>query len=189
MFVDGHRIGIKDTTVSTTVPNANMARLMYYLNCVNSLVDFGIPQKYRDYQNYSKNTFDDGNSILIYAHLLSPEIFVIKNIMIPVKNLDKDNKFFEITDSHIAIAAAREFIIGGKKVHTMKIMAFKIEWLERNYSVPMQFFAKRMSAILNGTVESMRPRAKPLPPPQHIQRPQTAHIVIKEDDSSACLIC
>lgn len=120
-------IGIKETGHTVTVPDSPMACIMYYLNCINSLIDLEIPQNLRNYQNYNKISFDEENRILSLANLLNPTLFIMNGIMI--NNIDlcanKSNKFYDITNSRIVFAFSREFAISNRKVHTLKIMAFK----------------------------------------------------------------
>lgn len=161
MYAQQRQINIKNIGNTVYVPDNDMARLMYYLSCVNDLIDFGIPNKLTDYSNYNAITFDDENQILVLAVLLSPDEFVEKGIMIPVKNLGKSsNEFYRITDSKFAVAATRQFVIGGKKVNTLEVMAFEMRWLERYYTGPISNYHRRLEAIADGNVEKMRPRQK-----------------------------
>lgn len=155
-------LGIKITGQTAHVPNTPMATLMYYLGCIDSLVDFNIPSKLRDYDNYSQLTYEDENQVLCLAVLLSPDVFIEKSIMINEPRLcgNSQNKFYEITDTQTSVAATREFIIGGKRVRTMKLMAFKKTWIEENYIEPMNSYAKRIKAIAEGKPDKYKKQKK-----------------------------
>lgn len=157
-----HQLRIKATGRSCTVPDHPIARLMYYLHSVDSLVDFGIPSHLKEYENYGRTTFDQENTILCFAALLNPKIFIENKIMIHEPSLcgNSSNKFFEISDTTTSVAATREFVIGGRRVRTLNIMAFEISWLENNYIKPMKYYSRRLQAIENGTVDEMRPRSR-----------------------------
>lgn len=154
-------LGIKDIGRSVTVPDHPMAKLMYYLQSVDVLTDFGIPDHITSYNYYYNLSFDEENAVLGLAILLSPDLFVEKGIMINEPRLcfDSLNKFYEISDTRSAIAATQEFIIAGKTVHTLKIMAFEMPWVQNYYIDPIKAYSRRISAIANGTVENLRPRA------------------------------
>lgn len=161
MYARAREIGISEIGETVYVPNNDIAHLMYYLSCVNNLIDFGISNRLTDYANYKNIDFDDENQILKLAIILSPDEFVEKGVMIPVRYLgDSSNKFFRITDSQYALAATRQFVIGGKNVHTLKVMAFEMNWLEKHYSNPLMHYHKRINAIANGNVEKMNPKNK-----------------------------
>lgn len=155
-----HKINIEKTGVSCNVPDNDIARLMYYLNCIDSLIDFGIPANLKDYQNYYKLSFNSENSVICYAHLLDPKTFIRNNIMIidPSGKLcgNSNNSFFKITDSRFSFAATREFVVGGRNIRTLNIMAYKQVWLDRFYYNPMRHYSERLNAIYNRTIGRFR---------------------------------
>lgn len=153
-------IEIRQTGREVTIPNASMARLMYYLHSVNVITDFGIPNELTNYNNYNSLSFDQENQVLALAILLNPDVFIEKGIMINSSSLcgNYNNQFYEITDRRTAVAATRQFVIAGKTVHTLKIMAFEMCWMRNYFTDPISYYERRISAIANGTVESMRPR-------------------------------
>lgn len=144
------------------IPQNNIAHLMCYLSCVDYLIDFEIPAKLIDYNQYEKIDFDDENSILSFAVLLSPDLFISNKIMIPVTELKcGTNEFYQITEeikekNNVVI----QFNIGGKQVHADRIMLFKEKWMIDYYIFPMKNYSKRLKAIFRGDVEKMRPKPK-----------------------------
>ncbi|KAK8835751.1 hypothetical protein M9Y10_040570 [Tritrichomonas musculus] len=183
------QLGIKATGTTVSIPNAPMAKLMYYLNTVDSLTDFGIPSHLKDYSSYSNLSFDEENQVLCLAVLLSPDMFTEKGIMINDPRLcpDANNEFYEISDVRTAVAITQEFIIRGKKVHTLKIMAFKTAWIENNYFYPMMSYKNRLEAISEGNVEDLRPRPKQIeyrysPSPSTNQQPSSRRSIEEYND-------
>lgn len=179
MHGGGRSIKFEDVTTKAEVPNNDMAKLMYYLNCVNCLIDFDIPSKLRNYEKYRYLSYEEENEILCLAIILSPDEFVKRKVMVPVSKLDGglSNRFFKITDTKLAFHVTSEFFIGGRQVHTLEIMFFEIDWLERNYSDPIKNYSDRIYEIIHG---------KPKP------RPRTVHyirVVESSNDSDACVIC
>lgn len=188
-------IEIKQTGTKCTVPNSSMARLMYYLRSVDSLTDFGIPSELKNYDNYNRLSFDQENQVIALAFLLSPDLFVEKGIMINEPRLcgDCNNEFYEISDHRTAIAATREFVIAGKTVHTLSIMAFKMDWIRKNFVDPINYYDRRLRAIADGTVERMRPRQITYSPPSNRSTNNYSSYVssssYKKKKGKKCLIC
>lgn len=158
-----HCLHIQNCSRHIDFPFDPMARLMYYLNCVNSLIDFGIPSKLREYDSRFSISFDDENTVLKLSFLLKPSIFVQYGVMIndPSLCINSNNTIYKITDINCTFAVTKDFAIAGKQVHVSHVMAFKSIWKDKIYDEPMRLFTKRINAIRNGRVEEMRPKPKP----------------------------
>ena len=87
MLAQRHQIGIKETGSSCTVPNNNKAKLMYYLNCVASVLELDNPNLYRlkNYQNYQNLDQEDTDALLLIVTMLSPDELIGKVIIILIK--------------------------------------------------------------------------------------------------------
>ena len=48
------KIHIKENTKKTIVPDNDIARLMYYLNCVFTVLKYNGFSRYTDYKNYEE---------------------------------------------------------------------------------------------------------------------------------------
>ena len=48
----GNRMGIKAIGQRTSVPDNDLARLMYYLSCVDTVIQYHEIDRLTDYQNY-----------------------------------------------------------------------------------------------------------------------------------------
>lgn len=173
--IEGVSIGIQAKCVKVYVPQNPMGKLMYYLQTVNALIDFNVPYSLQNYKEYQSLSFDEENQVLALAVLLSPDIFIENGIMINEPRLCQNfpMQIYEISAMHSAIAITEEFVIGGKKVHTLMIMAYKNSWLERNYFNPIKVYSDRINAIADGTVERFRPKSvesKTTRPPPYVTR-------------------
>lgn len=47
-----NRVRIRDTSISANVPDNDVARLMYYLKCVFTVLECNSYSQYTDYNNY-----------------------------------------------------------------------------------------------------------------------------------------
>ena len=97
------------------VPKNPIANLMYYLNCVATVIDYHDPLL-TDYHNYDLLSGEELLAVYQLATLLNPQLFIQAGIFIVDQNLllDFSNQFYEITDETIGIHVNSEIIIGGK---------------------------------------------------------------------------
>jgi hypothetical protein len=135
---------IKDITVNTDVPKNATAQLLYYLNCVDTiikLVELNIDEVDNSFVRMVKNyknclpftmTNQEKQKILRIARKLSPNLFENK-IFFRTASLNGRNRFFEINSSEITVAATDEVFIGGMIKKIQKIMLYKSDWLQIHY--------------------------------------------------------
>ena len=125
---------------TVTVPDNDIARLMYYLSCVDTVIRHDQTDRLSDYENYYRLTKAEEDLLLQLVLLFNPKIFINAGIFIVDQSLlpyNMDNEFYQITDQRIGIHVNQEIIIGGKSVKVLKIMACNTEWLNRNYINPL----------------------------------------------------
>ena len=137
-------LGMKNTTVKmfggkANVPNNIMAKLMYYLHCVVTVIQYE-NSVLTDYQNYDELSGKELLAVYDVAKLLNPSLFINAGIFILDQRLlvDTDNQFYEITDETVGVHVNQEIMIGGRSVKVLKIMACNMLWLNRNYYRPIQ---------------------------------------------------
>jgi hypothetical protein len=134
-------LSIKETGFTVSVPQNATAKLLYYLNCINCIIqlvelDYNFVSWVNDYKNCQSwtKTNQEKQKILRVARGFTPSILENK-IFFKVTSLGDNSgyKFFEINSSEITVAASDEVFIGGlsKKIH--KIMLYKSSWLQTNY--------------------------------------------------------
>jgi len=137
-------LGMKNTTVKmfggkANVPNNTMAKLMYYLHCAVTVIQYE-NSVLTDYQNYDDLSGEELLAVYELAKLLNPSLFINAGIFILDQRLlvDSDNQFYEITDETIGVHVNQEIVIGGRSVKVLKVMACNRLWLTRNYYGPIQ---------------------------------------------------
>lgn len=134
----------------TNVPNNAIAKLMYYLHCVATVIDYNDPTL-TDYQNYNELSGEELLAVYNIAKLLNPSIFCNAGIFIVNPNLlfDLDNQFYEIYDETIGFHVNKEIMIGGKLVKVLKVMACNHIWLSNNYYMPIKEIDRLVIDIKN----------------------------------------
>ena len=137
---------------TTTVPNNSIAKLMYYLDCVASVIDVD-DRRLTDYQNYDELTWEQLKEVHNIATKYSPDIFQSHKIFLVNRDLlnnSSNNEFYEITDETIGIHVDKEIIIGGRVTKVNKIMVCNNSWLSENYFSPISEIDKFFERIENG---------------------------------------
>ena len=71
-----NRLKIKDETVKVVVPEDDIAKLMYYLDCVSTVLKYDGFYPYNDYQNYKYLTSEERKLVIELAFLFNPKIMV-----------------------------------------------------------------------------------------------------------------
>lgn len=141
-------IDFKKTGTVTQVPNADIAKIMYYIDCVCTVIDYndGDIQRYRNYSNWANMSDEEDRLIFILALALSPDelenkVFFNSPQLCP----DANNEFYEIGQVRNQIMVVQSIVIGGQQRRVKKIMAYKAAWMQNNYYQPMRALAFRFS--------------------------------------------
>jgi len=77
-YYQRNEVEFERTTHSVTVPNNDVARLMYYLNCVCTAIDCNNDndiQRFPNYQNWARLSFEEQHLLFSLCYKLSPEVF------------------------------------------------------------------------------------------------------------------
>jgi len=147
--LDVNSLKIEKTGSSTTVPDNDIAKLMYYLDCVCAVIQLDTIGKYTDYKNYYYLNTIDENAVIEMALMANPKILIIGGVFVMNDDLipyDKSNQFYQITDEKIGIHVNQNIIIGGKSTKVLKIMACNKSWLMRNYFDPIENLNHRIKS-------------------------------------------
>ena len=135
----------------TNVPNNAIAKLMYYLDCVATVIDYH-DRTLTDYQNYNELSGEELVAVYQVAKLLNPSLFIKAGIFTLNQDLhiDTNNQFYEIEDETLGFHVNREIMIGGKVVKVLKVMACNSRWLQTNYFSPISEIDRLVAGINNG---------------------------------------
>jgi hypothetical protein len=124
------QIDVKRTTESVTVPDNDIAKLMYYMNCVCTTIDCNDNpeiQGFTDYSNWRSLSTDEQRQLVVLCYTFSPDIFEGKTFF---QNdalcIQYSNEFYEISQVSDQLAAARSIIIAGRTRQVNKIMTYKM---------------------------------------------------------------
>ena len=135
-------VGFTDTSVSANVPDNDIARLMYYIDSITTVLGMEITKynidRLTDYKNYYVLTNDEKETLLSLCKELSPDELNNKCIFHEDKLCgNSPNRFLRLNSTEIAFVAAESVFVGATKVVVKEIMVYKMSWMRRNYIEPM----------------------------------------------------
>ncbi|CAF0998959.1 unnamed protein product [Adineta ricciae] len=140
--------GIRETGVTASVPDNDVARCMYYLKCVCSVIECSDADilRYTRYQNYW--ALSDAEDEIVYklCRLLSPDEFEDK-VFFESEAMcgSSGNNFFEISQVQNRLGVVGSILIAGRTRRVTSIMTYKMSWMRANYIYPMNRLANRFN--------------------------------------------
>lgn len=133
---------------TVNVPDAPVAKIMYYLDCVCTAIDYDDNdiQRYRNYSNWMNMSDEEDKLIFVLAAALSPDeledrVFFENATLCPTTS----NQFYEIGQVRNQVLVVQSIVIGGRSRQVKKMMAYTSGWMQRNYHQPMRALAYRFS--------------------------------------------
>ena len=164
----GERVGIRDITRQVSVPQNPKAKLMYYLDCVATVIQLDDPalSRLKNYQSYDSLNEEETDALLALVILLSPDELIGK-VFFPSEDCGgRTNQFFELSAVSHMLAVADNIVIGGERKRVGKIMFFKRSWMENNYLSPIRSFQYRLQRMARGLPGRAPTPRRALPPPR-----------------------
>jgi hypothetical protein len=141
-------IGIREYGTTISVPDNDVARCMYYLNCVCAVIDCD-DANIRRYTNYEKYWLLSAAEVEIVYKLcltLSPDEFEDKVFFESDAMCGSTgNNFFEISQVRNRLGVVGSILIAGRTRQVTKIMTYKMSWMRANYLGPMSRLADRLN--------------------------------------------
>ena len=186
------KLNLKDTSSKADVPNDHRARLMYYLNClctVLSLDDNADINRLRRYQNYFLSR-SDRDLLIQLCFLLRPDVLLNKCIFQNDRMCgNMGNKFFDLEQVRDSLLIAGNIMIGGQNRRVTNIMTFKLEWLDRNWTEPMKALLEtQRQEKMEQERQARLARQRQLEQQRRQQSLEWERQTRTDRDSSACVI-
>lgn len=135
----------KDSGSNVTVPNNPTAKLMYYLNCMCKVLNLYQTEyditRLTDFRRYVCISDEDLASMIILCSYLDPgtltDVCIFQD---EVACGNKVNKFCDVNTLPKNMAAAKSVTVGNVKVKVLKIMFYKMAFIETYYVEPLAYF-------------------------------------------------
>lgn len=132
---------VAETGVLVTVPDNDVARLMYYLNCVTVSLGLDILEDdLVDYKNYRWLSNARIELVFKSALFFSPNEFIDKLIFRDddeIVTRTSTNEFCEVSVACDIVSIQRNVVIAGQVQNVTKVMFFRSVWLETYYTLPL----------------------------------------------------
>ena len=174
LYVQTDEVGVRYTGVTVQVPDNDVARLMYYLNCVCTAINCeqdSIIRRFTAYEFWVYLSADDQRALLNLCCELSPDVFEGKVFFCnELLSGDSLNDFLEISQVRQQIVAANSIVIAGRTCEVNKIMIYKMRWMRQNYTEPIQSLRARLDAVNRRAINYTAPST---PPPSRAPRPRS----------------
>ena len=142
------QVQFKKVGVKVQIPESDIGKIMYYLNCVCTVVEYNDNdmRRYRNYSNWRAMSDEEDRLIFVLAAALSPDEFEGK-VFFNAPNLCREasNEFYEIGQVRNLFVISQSILIGGQSRQVKQIMTYKPAWMQRNYFQPMANLAFRFS--------------------------------------------
>ena len=119
----------------------DISKLMYYLNCVNIVIQANIYHKYIDYLNSKNILKEDEKIILKLAQKYNPKILIDNGIFILNQNLlqgNSSNEFYQLNDQRIETKVNPDIVIEGNLIFVSQVMARNYGWISTYYHEPIE---------------------------------------------------
>ena len=182
------RVGIKKTGVTTSVPPNSKAKLMYYLDCVATLIELNNPnlRRLRDYQTYYLLNDAETDALLAIVLLFSPDKLVGKVMFHSEDCGGSRNEFYELSAVSHMLAVTDNIVIGGERKRVAKIMFFQRVWMQDNYLTPIRSFQGRLERLARGLPGRAPSPPRALPPPRRVHTPPSYTSSYRASDTASC---
>jgi hypothetical protein len=157
-------VGVTDTSVTVKVPDNDIAKLMYYLKSICSILGLETTgyniTRLTDYDNHYMLTNDEKVKLLLLCGYLSPDVLNNKCIFHSDELCGDSNN---LNSTETAFVAAESVFVGSAKVSVKEIMAYKMSWMRKNYINPMTRCIKNQRAIISNTRPAIQTRTRTPP--------------------------
>jgi hypothetical protein len=137
-------LDIKNTGSTVYVPNNNLAKLMYYIKCATSVIQYDLDDRIINYKNYKLLSAEEEKLVVDLAKILEPDFLIQYNIFLVGDNYltaeAADNEFFEVTNNQFGLHVSSEIMVAGVARKVNKIMVCRKCWIQENYYDPMDYY-------------------------------------------------
>ena len=139
LWRDQNRLRSKGVRVA--VPDDDVARLMYYLDCVFTAIEYEDEDvsRYRDYDEYDSLSYQEQRMVWILASTLSPDEFDDK-VFFHSDELSENggNEFYDLSQVRHHLLAVQSILVAGQTRRVKQIMTYTMPSMQRNYYGPIQ---------------------------------------------------
>ena len=144
---------IKLVERNLAIPDNNIAKLMYYLDCLVNIIDLDDGtvnlDRLTDYEHYYNLTEEEQKMVAGLCIVSNPEaleqfsLLLVKPELLPNGS---GNEFFDIKDPRLGVEVPEEVTFAETPVKVLKVMVCTEEWIDKYYTQPAQSFIEEEQA-------------------------------------------
>ena len=138
-------LDIQSIGQAVSVPENKLAKLMYYLSCVFTVIQIDESSRLTDYRNYYLLSKEEEQTVLGLIALFNPKVMMDLSLFIIAPHLvpyGYSNEFYKFTDDKIGVHVNSEVVIGGVTRKVLKIMVCEESWITHNYINPIEGYTE-----------------------------------------------
>jgi hypothetical protein len=158
-YLVSNEYGLRPTSSRVTVPNNDVARLMYYLHCVFHVIEYNDQdvRRYRDYHNWSLLSDAEQRVVFLLALTFNPDELDGK-VFFHSDELcgDWGSKCFELSEVRHQLLAVQSIVVAGRTRQVKQIMTYKKTCIQYYYTDPV----KRLTHFFNQQRQAAAARAR-----------------------------
>ena len=140
---DYHKLDSKESEQKIDIPDNKLAKLMYYLQCVFTVIESDAEKRYTNYNNYYLLSKLEEQTVLGLVSTFNPTLMIELNLFkiepdfVPI---GKENEFYDISDEKFEGKIKSEVTIAEVPRKVLKVMACKQSWINKYYEEPLKEF-------------------------------------------------
>ena len=144
---------IKLVERNLAIPDNNIAKLMYYLDCLVNIIDLDDGtvnlDRLTDYEHYYNLTEEEQKTVAGLCIVSNPEaleqfsLLLVKPELLPNGS---GNEFFDIKDPRLGVEVPEAVTFAETPVKVLKVMVCTEEWIDKYYTQPAQSFIEEEQA-------------------------------------------
>lgn len=146
------QLNFKKTGTTATVPDTDLAKVMYYLKSVTKGCGLDVIQDdLVDFRRHFALSRQRADLVFVAAIKYSPDELIDKVLFQDEAGElcgTKLNDFFDVENVTTFVAARSVVLIAGQQTRLSKIMVFKKEWMMKYYVEPLQRQSARVQRVL-----------------------------------------
>lgn len=144
-----NEIDVKEYGNEVTVEENDVAKLMYYLNCVCRTVNCSDDReigRFIDYHNWASLSVADQKRLLALCYTFSPDVFEDK-VFFQSETLCRGapNRLYEVNQVRHQVLVVSNIVVAGRSRQVIKIMAYTMPWMHYCYLQPMKGLVDSLS--------------------------------------------
>ena len=138
-------LDVKPIGRTVSVPGNKLAKLMYYLRCVFTVIQIDEDTRLTDFENYYDLTKEEEQTVLGLCALFNPKVMTELSLFIIAPELipeGKINQFYQLTDEKVGVHVNSEVVIGGRVIKVLKIMTCTHKWIKTFFDEPVEAYSR-----------------------------------------------